>query len=378
MTGEAPRYLTLASQVAARILQEIDDGTWVDRLPAERALVANLKVSRKTLRKALDELRRDGYFGPAGRWGRTITRHSADATPKPSNSVALLTPEPLEQLRPYTAMWIDGLRSMLFERGYRLLTFSGHAYFSQRRSDSLSRLVRQSPQACWVLMRSSSSAQRWFHQQGVPCIVAGSCHRGISLPNLDLDYHAICRHAAIALYRHGHRHIAFLNRQSQRAGDLESEAGFLEGAASVGADAVIARHNGTVVGAYKQLTRLFKWTPPTALLVNNPAFYLTTVAFLAERGLRVGRDVSLVSHDNDDFLSYLRPMPARYSVNPYLYARRLMTMLLQRIAGQAPNPLAQRIAPDFQPGESLAQPLLVQRSDGNKRTAAARARTKAG
>lgn len=356
MTGEVPRYQTLASQVAAHILQEIDNGTWVDSLPPERTLVSNLRVSRKTLRKALAELRRDGYFGPAGRRGRKITQRISEAARKPANSVALLTPEPLEQLRPYTAMWIDGLRSMLFERGFRLVTFSGPAYFNQNLGEALDRLVKQSPQSCWLLMRSSSRAQRWFHKQGVPCVVAGSCHDGIPLPNVDLDYNAICRHAAGAMFRLGHRRIAFLNRESQRAGDLEGEEGFLKGAASVGAAAVIARHDGTVEGACQQLTRLFKWNRPTALLVNNPAFYLTTVSFLARHGLQVGRDVSLISHDNDDFLSYLRPMPARYSFNPYVYARRLMSMILLQIAGQSVKPLAQRIAPDFQAGESLARP----------------------
>jgi DNA-binding LacI/PurR family transcriptional regulator len=356
MTGEGPRYQTLASQVAARILQEIDNGTWVDRLPPERALVANLKVSRKTLRKALAELRRDGFFGPAGRWGRKITARSTAVARKPVNSVALLTPEPLEQLRPYTAMWIDGLRAILFERGFRLVTFCGPAYFNQNLGEALDRLVKQSPQSCWLLMRSSSRSQRWFHKQGLPCVVAGSCHEGIPLPNVDLDYNAICRHAAGMMFRLGHRRIAFLNRQSQQAGDLEGEEGFLKGAASVGATAVIARHDGTVDGAYQQLTRLFKWNPPTALLVNNPAFYLTTVSFLASRGLQVGRDVSLISHDNDDFLSYLRPTPARYSFNPYVYARRLMSVILLQISGQNGKSLAQRIAPDFQPGESLARP----------------------
>ena len=356
MTGERPCYQTLSSQVAARILQGIEQGTWVDRLPPERALVSNLRVSRKTLRKALAELRRDGLFGPAGRWGRKITQRPAAAGRKPVNSVALLTPEPLEQLRPYTAMWIDGLRSILFERGFRLVTFSGPAYFNQNLGEALDRLVKQSPQSCWLLMRSSSRAQRWFHKRGVPCVVAGSCHAGIPLPNVDLDYNAICRHAAGAMFRLGHRRIAFLNRQSQQAGDLEGEEGFLKGAASVGATAVIARHDGTGEGAIQQLTRLFKWNQPTALLVNNPAFYLTTVSFLAGRGLRVGRDVSLISHDNDDFLSYLRPIPARYSFNPYVYARRLMSMIQLQISGQNVKPLAQRIAPDFQAGESLARP----------------------
>jgi LacI family transcriptional regulator len=46
--------------VAARIAAEIGKGTWGDWLPGERALAQSLQTSRKTIRKALAQLQRDG------------------------------------------------------------------------------------------------------------------------------------------------------------------------------------------------------------------------------------------------------------------------------------------------------------------------------
>jgi DNA-binding LacI/PurR family transcriptional regulator len=51
----------------------------------------------------------------------------------------------------------------------------------------------------------------------------------LNLPFRDLDHRAICRHAAGILLGLGHRKLALVMQKSRRAGDLESEAGFLEG-----------------------------------------------------------------------------------------------------------------------------------------------------
>src|SRR5215207_9298009 len=60
MSPAPQRYQSLAAQVAARISAEIEKGTWGEWLPGERALTQTLQTSRKTLRKALAHLQRDG------------------------------------------------------------------------------------------------------------------------------------------------------------------------------------------------------------------------------------------------------------------------------------------------------------------------------
>jgi DNA-binding LacI/PurR family transcriptional regulator len=269
-----------------------------------------------------------------------------------------LTPESLENLRPYTAVWVDELRSLLTENGGRLAAFSGHRFFTGRPEKALARLVEQNPQRCWVLAHSNEQIQRWFNDNRVPCIIAGSSHPGLPLPNVDLDYFAICRHAVGAMLRLGHRRIALFTKQSQRAGDLESERGFEDGARSSvhpGVEALIVRHDGSVDGAYRSLARLFGLkTSPTAMLVANSAYYLTTIAFFSERGLRVPKDVSLVSRDDDAYLSYLKPSPARYSCNPKVYAKRLMLQLQISFSGDSGAHTIHRIEPKFLRGDSLA------------------------
>jgi len=353
-------YQSLAAQVAARIAAEIKSGTWQEWLPGERTLTNTLQVSRKTLRKALAQLQRDGLLVTTHGLGHQIATATAavSVTPRSETSVGLLTPESLENLRPYTALWVDELRALLFENGIRLATFSGHRFFNTRPENALRRLVQQNPQTAWVLAHTNGSIQQWFSDQRVPCVIAGSCHPSHELPNVDKDNFACCRHAAGAMLRHGHRRLAFLTRQSQRAGDIESEAGFTDAirrSSHRNVEPVIMRHDGTVAGVNRLLARLFTQpAAPTALLVANPVYFLSAITFLAQRSLRVPRDVSLVSRDDDKFLTYLTPEPTRYSLNAKNYAKRLLHPLQSLVRGEPVTHPVQRISPTFVPGASLA------------------------
>jgi LacI family transcriptional regulator len=360
MTSASPqRYQTLPAQVGARIIAEIEKGTWSGWLPGERDLAKTLQVGRKTLRKALAHLQRDGAIATQHGLGHRINTPTSPpgAAAKAETSVGLLTAEALENLRPYTALWVDELRSLLFENNVRLAAFSGHRFFTGRPGRALARLVEQNPQTCWVLAHSNKNVQEWFHERRIPCIIAGSSHPGLPLPNVDLDFFAMCRHAVGAMLRLGHRRIALLIQESDRAGDLESERGFEDGARSsphADVESLVVRHDGTVDDAYGALRRLFGLAkPPTAVLVAQSSFYLTTIAFLAERGLRVPRDVSLMSREDETFLNYLRPTPARYAGNPKIYAKRLLLQLQLSFAGETGAHAIHRIDAKYLPGASL-------------------------
>lgn len=354
-------YQTLSGQVAAHITTEISAGTWREWLPGERALTATLQVSRKTLRKALQQLQREGVIVTAHGLGHRITAPTRPAAvTRPDASIGLLTPESLEHLRPYTALWVDELRALLIEHGNRLTTFAGQRFFHTRPETALARLVQHNPQTCWVLAHTNEPIQRWFHSRRVACVIAGSCHPGLDLPNVDWDNFAICRHAVGAMIRRGHFRIGFLTPQSERAGDLESEAGFIDGlgrSSRDGAEPGIIRHDGSVEGVNRVLSRHFSVAhPPTALLVANPIYYLSVVTFLAQRGLRVPQDVSLVSRNDDAFLAYLTPQPARYTCNARTYAKRLLQPIQSILRGEPVAHRVQRIEPKFIPGGSLASP----------------------
>ena len=277
-----------------------------------------------------------------------------------SRDVALLSPESLERLRPTLTLWIDELRALLNEQGCRLHIFYGPQFYRANPDAALERLLTQHSHGCWVLTLSNEATQRWFERKGVPCVVAGSVYAGVKLPFRDLDHRAICRHAAGTLLRLGHRRLALLMQKSRRAGDIESEAGFIESvrqSAHEDAEVVVATHDATVAGICRALRRLTEQkVPPTALLVANAYHYLTISTSLAHAGWRVPDDISIVSRDEDAFLTFMLPEPARYVARPQVMAKALLRAVIELLGGGGLSTLEGRIMPDFIPGGTLAGP----------------------
>ena len=365
MPSGTRRFVSLSAQVADALREEINKGAWGEWLPGERALTDTFQVSRKTVRKALVLLSSEGQVEAVPTFGNRIVagkskgRRSVPAEPV----VTLLTPAPLDHMRPYTSLWVSHLKSLLIENGVRLRTMDGKKFFSRHPGPALEKLAGQQATACWLLANSTEATQRWFMEQGKACVIAGSCHPGIDLPHADLDHYALCRHAAGVLLGAGHRQVALLNERAGRAGDIESEAGFIAGVRDSphpAASALVVHHEHSPGSLGKALQRLLEMPkPPTALLVSNGASYLTVISALAQRHLRVPQDISIISRDAEPFLDFLVPMPARYAASPNAFAKKLLKPLLQSLRGETIVPRSTRILPAYTKGASLSQPTAV-------------------
>jgi len=229
------------------------------------------------------------------------------------------------------------------------------ACFSERPARALEKLVSDHPAAVWILSVSKEPMQRWFIQRQLPCLIMGSCRRGIPLPSVDADHLATCRHAGGVLLRKGHKRIALVLPQGAHGGDTDSEKGLREALADAsGARLTVLRHDGSASHLCSLLDETLRLpAPPTAYLVARTMHVLTVMMHLMRRGKRIPQDIAIVSRDDDPFLQSATPAVARYSVNLAQFARRISTAARQLAETGALPAQAIRLIPRFLPGETM-------------------------
>jgi DNA-binding LacI/PurR family transcriptional regulator len=350
---------SLIVQVADAVRTEIFRRGWTEWIPSERELSELLHVSRNTCRAALHTLYRENLIEPVRGRGIRVNRAAiprAKSAGHHVQSVGVIIPEALGRLRPSNSLLIEELQAELFDVGARLQLHSSPVYYRANPHEALKRLVEKNHHDCWILMQSQRALQRWFMKRNLPCLICGSVYPDMRLHSVDYDYRAVCRHATGRLIALGHRRIVFLNRRLRAAGDLESEAGVLEGVRTSSQEHVEARvayHDDDVESVSMMVKKLMGGPQqPTGIIVANSYCYLSVMSMLARMGLRVPEDVSLISRDDDPYLAYLNPDPARYIYDGAGLARKIMMQVRSLLEGGITKLEPVRLAARFVEGAS--------------------------
>ena len=360
MFTSSPRFLTLAEQVARTLENDIRRGALGGSLPGERQLVETLQVSRRTIRAATEILRQKKLIRTAHGLNSMITSRSRSMSDRsPTRTIGMLLPMPLDEIKPFANL-VDKLRTLLSANGYRLETHFEERYLSRRPAAALELLVARFSYDGWILASANRACQAWFCSQGIATVLHGPAHDGVTLPCVDIDMLAASRHAANVLLRKGHRHLALVIAETDWAGHLKTEQGFLAAVRESGGEAVghVLRHRGDVTGLKQAIARaLQSAAPPTALFIVNPHHYIAVAAILAAKGLVVPRDISLLCRDDDICLRYLPIEPSRYVYSSQTMAKEIFAVLMRIMrAGPGHRPMKSVLMlPKFVEGASLAE-----------------------
>ncbi len=358
-----PDRRSLVERVTDTLVAEIQGGRWEEWLPQERSLAQTFGVSRNTLRAALIRLRKQGMVEPIRGQGYrlamippAIKRRGAKRLPQ-RETVVILSPEPMNWLRPSLGILIDELRVILFKQGLALEVHNGKHYYSSGSPQLLAKLVSQHPAICWILIRASERVQQWFSQQKIPCVISGSPYPGVDLPSVDIDLRAVGAHAAGRLLGLGHRNL-LLVVESGSAGQSACESGFRGMVEKTPGTRLAALRHSTNIQEVRQMIikQMIRKPQPTGILIASSYYYLTVSGALHQLGLRVPEDVSLVCTDSDHFLPYMVPEAGHYDFSHETFARKLAQKVNKVVHSEALPQRHVRIFPTFVPGASLAAP----------------------
>lgn len=354
------QYDLLPVRVAGHIKNELVHGAWCGHLPSERDLCKQLRVSRFTLRLALKQLCRQGCLQPLARSGYAIVGPCVKPErPAERKAIGVLIGKTWRTMPFKDYYLLSKVEHNLRLAGYGVELMLHPVFVRRNLSGFLSTLVGNHKAAGWLLYAVPEAVQRWFAEKRLPTLVLGSCYANVVLPALDIDYRAVCRHAATLLLRRGHRRIGFIVDNHRFGGDRLSLIGFQEAfqqANMTDAQPLVLCHNGSVKGLRSVLDGCFKrpaW--PTAILINRPQAAIGLASYLMQHRLRIPRDVSIVCRDYDDYFKWHSPQIAEYVFDNNLYARKAVRLIVRLV--QQGLPIDCNVAPMMpvlSEGESIA------------------------
>lgn len=353
---QLPQRQSLVSETVRSLRENIEAGHWQEHLPGEREMCELLQVSRRTLRGALDELQRQGMLEVQGRQRRRITQKTAVVENEaPRRVIAILTPGSFLSMPPPIAYVMDTLRAKLSAAGYEVRFHSAPGCYTSSPARGLRQFIAAHPASAWLVLSAEEAMQRWLKSQNLPCLILGSSIPGVSLPSVDADFHATCRHAGALLWRKGHRRIALVLPNSHLGGDIASEAGLREALGQMsGASLKMINHDGTTSGVCRVIDDSLKSpNPPTAYIVGRSAYVLTVMMHLMRRGKRIPQDVAVLARDSDPILDATSPSVSRYATEPKQLAARLITALRQIADQNSLSTPTVRLMPVYIAGETL-------------------------
>lgn len=299
--------LSAAQQVAEHLRAELLRGEFGKTMPGVPTLMAELGASQKTMMAALRILEKEGLLVNQGQGLQRRIVLPEGGIKAPSLRLALLAFDAVDRGTDY----MIELRHQLERAGH--VPFYPNKFLLDLGMDvgRVARFVGRTQADAWVVQSASRSVVEWFAQQEIPSFALAGIASGLPIASVVPDKVFAFADFTRRLIELGHSRISFLCRSQLRQPQPGRVASaFLEGLSSAGISTGtfnLPEWEESKEGFERILDSLFRNTPPTALILDEPYLYHAAVQFLLKRGLRVPEDVSLICTDSDPGFAWCQP-----------------------------------------------------------------------
>ena len=334
------KRLSASARACRELRRRIATGAYTPNsfLPSEREMASDLGVGRTALRSALDGLVADGLLVKTK---GLATRVLPPFRPPAKDAIAALwSPESARQGWPFAGENVEimrGARDTLSRLGHRFELLS-----TELEPLTVEDMGGRFAGAVFLNVSTSRLAELVeLDRRGIPLVVA-NIEVETPLSGTWVDHRKATGHAVRTLVALGHRRIAFLGRDPSRYFYGRAREGYLAGLEEAGIEpnnALILETEATDrLAAYRATKPLLDLSPrPTAIVAARDVLAHGACEALADAGLAVGRDVSVIGFDDCSWPQE-EPFLTTFHEPCYEMGATAVEVLMERIVGGCGTP----------------------------------------
>jgi len=318
--------LSAVDQLANHLRTEIFKGALGREMPGINQLASSLGCSPRTVIGAVKLLEREGLITKQGAGRASLITPEKSGKP-PALRVQMMLYDREDSDYDTVNRYLVQIRGHLEDAGH---VFSYSSKTLQQLGmdvERVSRYVKEVDTDAWIIASGSREVLKWFSEHHKPAFALFGRRGGLPIASVGPDKGSAIKEAVRHLAGLGHKRIVMLARPSRRLPtpgmqeraflDALHEAGMMTGSYNLPA------WDGTVEGVHMILNEVFRLTPPSAIIVDEPQIFVSVQNDLARRGILAPDKVSLVAADQDAYFDYLRPSVAHISYDTEPWARRI-------------------------------------------------------
>ena len=323
------RLFSVVEQTAEHLRKGLHEGRWRGNLPGVVQLATECDVAIRSMRAALQQLEAEGLLTSRGLGrSRRIAAPGGVMASLRTLRVGVLTHDVPFQQESKTEQVLLLVKHDLEAAGHTVFSTSHSQAELQHDVRRIIRHLKETPADAWVVVSGSRGLLEWFAGQPVPTMALYGRSQGLPLARTGPDKVPPMIDATRQLIALGHRRIVLITALARRTpvpGNVEQA--FLDELAAHGiatSSYNLPDWEETPRGLHTLLENQFKLTPPTALIIEETPQAIAALRFLAERGIKVAGQVSVISADCDHSLAWCHPAMAQMEWNNRPIIRRIV------------------------------------------------------
>jgi len=304
---ETLKARSVSEQVAAYLRDGIRQGRWKGSMPGRDRLAMELGVSPWSIQRGLEALEAEGLLVPQGDKRRRRIVMPEDEVEARKFKFTIL---PYEKEDLQVDFLVD-LRYRLLEMGHLAGFASSSLKGMGMNVKRVAGFVAKNPADAWVVVAGSREVLEWFATQSAPTFALFGRHMRVELVGASPNKGPALKEIVRRLVELGHRRIVMLVREDRRKPEPGLfEQLFLEELEARGIETGpfnLPEWEESVGGFHDLLDQLFRYTPPTALLISEAPLFIAARDHLARRGILAPDDVSLICDDPHICFAWSQP-----------------------------------------------------------------------